>query len=122
VLAAAACGDHLPAASRQLVQAPGLQLVFAPRPSPMPVGRHFALDVVVCGDAGRAPPARLRLDAEMPAHRHGMNYRPVVKSVGPGRHVAEGLLLHMPGLWRWTFELDSGDGQPPLRLSHDVRL
>ena len=41
----------------------------------------------------------------MPEHRHGMNYAPEVKAVGPGRWRAEGLMFHMPGKWVLVFEI-----------------
>jgi hypothetical protein len=67
---------------------------------PIAVGRHFALDVMLC------PPdaTLLRVDASMPEHRHGMNYRPTVQDLGGGRWRAEGLMFHMPG--RWELKLD----------------
>ncbi len=52
----------------------------------------------------------------MPAHRHGMNYKPTVISTLPGTYVAEGFLLHMPGDWRFKFRLAGADG--PVRLAH----
>jgi cytochrome c peroxidase len=41
----------------------------------------------------------------MPEHRHGMNYAPEVKPLGPGRWRAEGLMFHMPGKWEFVFEV-----------------
>ena len=65
------------------------------------VGRHFSVEAIVCA----SPPGRgLRVDAQMPEHRHGINYRPTVSATGDGRYVAEGLLFHMPGRWRVHFE------------------
>ena len=58
----------------------------------------------------------------MPAHRHGMNYKPTVRALGQGRFVADGLMLHMPGQWRLWFELDSSAGAAPLRLAHSIDL
>ena len=66
------------------------------------VGRHFSVDVAACAKNG-APPTTLKIDARMPEHRHGMNYRPAVKALGPGRWQAEGLMLHMPGKWEFVF-------------------
>ena len=37
----------------------------------------------------------------MPAHGHGMNYRPTVAIAGPNEFSVQGLLLHMLGLWRF---------------------
>ena len=71
--------------------------------------------------ASQPPPGALKVDAEMPAHRHGMNYRTTVQSLGGGRWRADGLMFHMPGRWRFLFELDRA-GQPPLRLTQDLDL
>jgi hypothetical protein len=50
-------------------------------------------------------PVALRVDADMPAHRHGMNYRTTVTALGDGRFRAEGLMFHMAGRWRLLFDL-----------------
>src|SRR6184192_2610581 len=39
------------------------------------VSEHFALEVAACAKSGAAPET-LTVDAQMPEHRHGMNYRP----------------------------------------------
>jgi cytochrome c peroxidase len=69
------------------------------------VSRHFALEVAACAKSG-PPPAALKVDAHMPDHRHGMNYKAAVTRVGPGRWRATGLLFHMPGKWEFLFEVD----------------
>ena len=112
------CGDTLDARARRVLEAKGLRLAFAPQPARLVVGRHFGLDIVVCRAAGVPPPLALRVDADMPAHRHGMNYRPTVRALGDDRYRADGLLLHMPGRWRFSFEV-SVDGRL-LRLTHET--
>jgi hypothetical protein len=99
------CGHSLPAAARQQLSAPGITLAFAPRPAPVPVGQPFALSVELCPAADQTLPLGLGVDAEMPAHRHGMNYRPTLKPLGGGRWRVEGLLFHMPG--QWELRLDA---------------
>jgi cytochrome c peroxidase len=69
------------------------------------VGSHFAIEIGACAKAG-APPEALTVDAHMPEHRHGMNYRPSVTRLAPGRWRAEGLMFHMPGRWELVFTLD----------------
>lgn len=128
--AQAACGDGLPAGARLQAEpaqastaaSAGWQLAFAPRPAPVPVGRHFALDIVLCPPPGQALPATLAVDADMPAHRHGMNYRTTVRALGNGRYLAEGLMFHMPGRWRVLFEAPAPAGQPPLRLTREIEV
>ncbi len=117
----AACGDRLPLKARQQVDGTGVQIVFAPRAWPIPVGQHFAIDVDVCVPPGAAAPAELRVDADMPVHRHGMNYRATVQPLGDGRFVAEGLMFHMPGRWRFIFDLGTQAGRLG-RLTHEVAV
>ena len=114
---AATCGENLDAKARRQIDAGSVSLAYAAQPSPIPVDRHFKLAIAVCG----APVTALRVDADMPAHRHGMNYRTTVQSLGGGRWRADGLMFHMPGRWRFLFELDRA-GQPPLRLTQDLDL
>ncbi|TXG79722.1 MAG: hypothetical protein E6R11_02260 [Rhodocyclaceae bacterium] len=88
-----------------------------PRPAGLVSGRHFTLEVELCKGALSAPGMVLaRVDADMPEHRHGMNYRPSVHRLASGRYRVEGLLFHMPGLWRLRFDIvDAGH---PLELTH----
>jgi hypothetical protein len=69
------------------------------------VGRHFDLDFVVCSSAAVRDDAAIQVDADMPVHRHGMNYRATVSMVSAGVYRAEGLMFHMPGRWRVIFDL-----------------
>jgi cytochrome c peroxidase len=79
--------------------------VLAYRAPPIAVASHFALEIAACSRSGLAPRS-LKVDAHMPEHRHGMNYLPEVKALGPGRWRAEGLMFHMPGKWEFIFFLD----------------
>ena len=111
-----ACGDTLAQPGRAVIAADGLQLAHAPSAWPLPVGRPFGLDIVLCpaSTASTALPPLLQVDADMPAHRHGLNYRVALRQTGPGRYRAEGVLLHMPGRWRLVFDL--GPAEAPRRL------
>jgi hypothetical protein len=117
---ALACGESLGAGAQRLDSA-RFQLAYQPTPAPIPVGRHFAIDFVLCPRDGAAPPAEVRVDATMPEHKHGMNYRPSVKALGPGQYRAEGLMFHMPGRWELVFEL-RGAGTAPLRLTQSLQV
>ena len=61
-----------------------------------------------------------RIDAVMPEHRHGMNYRPTLDAKGNGHYVAEGFLFHMPGRWQLSFDVERGGRRT--RLTSDVLL
>jgi hypothetical protein len=117
---ALACGESLGPSARR-IEDPGFVLVFKLQPEPVPVGRHFAIDFALCPRAGARLPAEVRVDASMPEHQHGMNYRPSVASRGAGLYRAEGLLFHMPGRWELVFEL-RGSGGAPLRLVQSLQI
>ena len=85
-------------------------------PPQIAVGEQFVVELSACPKAGQALPARLTLDAHMPEHRHGMNYRPGLKATTSGRYRSEGWLFHMPGRWEFIFDL-GGE-----RLTHSVRI
>jgi hypothetical protein len=112
------CAARLKAPRAMQARGGGYTVAFAPRPAPLATGRHFALDIAVCPDRGVVAPKSLRVDADMPAHRHGMNYRATVAARGDELYHAEGLLLHMPGRWRFIFDL-ALDGRSE-RLTHEV--
>jgi hypothetical protein len=99
---------------------PRVQLAWRAQPEPIVVGRPFAIEFDVCPASAGASVDRVRVDASMPAHRHGMNYQPRIAQPAPGRFRAEGLLWHMPGTWQVLFEMRV-DGEP-VRLTQDVAV
>ena len=77
------------------------------------VGRPFVLIVLLCP----ADAQLLRVDASMPEHRHGMNYRSSLKPLGDGRWRVEGLLWHMSGRWELRLDVQSQGLEHRLRQS-----
>ena len=101
------------------IEGPGLGVAWRVVPGPIVVGRPFSIELAVCARGERAPAIdRLRVDAWMPEHRHGMNYRPTLTGEPPGPIRADGLLFHMPGRWQLVVELRA-DGRA-LRLVDDL--
>ena len=84
---------------------------------PPAVARHFAVLFSVCGPA---TPDSVTVDARMPSHGHGMNYRPTVTALGNGRYRAEGLMFHMPGEWELSFVVQQADASE--RITYTVVL
>lgn len=115
---AEACEIATGVAPRGRVETAGIVVVFTTLPPVIEVGRHFVVDIRVCAE-GTAP-VLTRLDADMPEHRHGMNYRPALTAKGEGRWLAEGLLFHMLGRWRLLFDVEHGGRRT--RLATDVVL
>ena len=102
----------------RMAAAEGYQAVLRFEPAAPAVGEPFRLHLAFCDPTGRPAEGRVAVSAEMPAHGHGMDYVPSVRKEGPGRYRAEGLLLHMPGLWRFAVDLHRPAG-PPLRFLAD---
>jgi hypothetical protein len=114
-------------AAGQACDAPGARIesdrmvvIYRTVPAKIAVGQHFAVEARVCAKDAGAAPAGLRVDAAMPEHRHGMNYKTKVTAKGDGRYLAEGLLFHMPGRWQLLFDVD-GAGRAE-RLTADINL
>jgi hypothetical protein len=117
---AAACGEELRGATRT-IDGKSYVVVFTTVPEPIAVGAHFALDFAVCPRAKAEAPRDVRVDANMPEHRHGMNYRPVVTTRPSGAYHAEGLMFHMPGRWDLTFDVVTASGATE-RLTGTMQL
>jgi hypothetical protein len=113
LLAPAVQACELPGGAAQSLQSATYTVLY--RTPPLRVGEHFAVEFAVC-----PAPEAVKVDAWMPDHRHGMNYKPTVAAQGGGRYRAEGLMFHMAGRWEFLFELRSGDRIE--RLAHSVRL
>jgi len=106
---AAACGEQITGATRRIESA-SYEIVFKSVPGPIETGKHFSLDFAVCPRGGAHQPDAVRVDAVMPEHRHGMNYRPVVVARGGGLYRADGLMFHMPGRWELRFDVVTSAG------------
>lgn len=117
---AAACAQTpctLPAqAGARLVSGP-VQLAWRAEPGTIVVGQPFAVLVTLCP----ADAQLQRVDATMPEHRHGMNYRPSLQDLGGGRWQAQGLLWHMAGRWELRMDVAAAGATYTLRQGVTLR-
>ncbi len=114
------CDRSGAAPGERRIDGDGLELAWRAVPAPA-VGAPFAIVFALCPRDGAAVPIdRVRVDAWMPAHRHGMNYAPTLSGGPDGPMRAEGLLFHMPGAWQLVFEMRRGGRA--LRLVDDLVL
>ena len=97
-------GPDLPGGGRQIESA-RYTVAYRTLPGKIPLGRHFSIEFAICANAGPSPPESVVVDAWMPEHRHGMNYKASVRPQIGGHFRADGLLFHMPGRWELIFEL-----------------
>ena len=64
---------------------PEAEIAYRWEPGVLKVGQFFAAEVIACRAPGPGAVREIVLDAQMPAHGHGMNYRPTATPTGPGR-------------------------------------
>jgi hypothetical protein len=94
-------------------------VAFRPEPMRIEIGEPFSLLFNVCTKNDK-PAELIAVDAQMPEHKHGMNYRPTIVSMSDGRYRVEGMVFHMPG--RWEISIDVRAGEESERLSHEFIL
>ena len=85
------------------------------------VGEAFDVTIELC-EPGQVE--LLEVDATMPAHGHGMNYKAELSTISGsgdsvsgsdtgtavgGSYRAQGLLFHMPGEWQWSLKVRVAD-------------
>jgi hypothetical protein len=98
-------------------ETPRMALAFRTNPPLIKVGELFSLQAEVCPQDGTRVTG-LKVDAGMPAHKHGMNYQPRVSNTGPGRYTATGLMFHMPGQWQFIFDVETPAGRERIRVDY----
>src|SRR5262245_20132522 len=96
------------------------EIAYRWEPATLKVSQFFAVDVFACRFPGPDAIREIILDAKMPAHGHGMNYRPAAARVSGQHFRFTGLMLHMPGTWQLIFDLVQGERRT--RLSQEITL
>ncbi|MEM7563940.1 MAG: hypothetical protein AAF353_12955 [Pseudomonadota bacterium] len=79
---------------------PELEIYYRTDATPISVAEHFVLQLQICQGGRAAPVQQFKLDANMPMHGHGMNYRPDIVQLKDGAYRVAGLMFHMSGNWR----------------------
>ena len=87
----------------------GAMLHYRIKSPPLTVAKHFSMQFLLCRGETVLAIEGFKLDALMPAHGHGMNYKASINWLDNGLVEASGMLFHMPGQWRVTVNL-SYDG------------
>ena len=102
---AQSCEDATLDGDAFFLESPPHRVLVVPDPAPLRVNQSFTLLLTVCEGPGDIN----RVDAGMPMHGHGMNYRPTMTRLDDNRVRVEGMLFHMPGSWEITTEIRDGD-------------
>ncbi len=119
---ASACEPSLRGDDVRRIEGERVVVAWKPAPAPLRTSEFFAVEAAVCAKTPDSfTPADLRVDAVMPEHRHGMNYRPTIKPLGNGAFRADGLMLHMPGLWEFSFDVRGSGARELLKDRVTIR-
>jgi hypothetical protein len=113
--AARPCGADLRGA--QMIEAANAVVAYRTQPAKIPVGKHFSIDIVTCAKGNAPVPSVIAVDAFMPEHGHGMNYKAAVRATGSAHFRADGLMFHMPGRWDLVFDVQGPTGAERLTRS-----
>ncbi|MDP6849782.1 MAG: FixH family protein [Planctomycetota bacterium] len=70
-----------------------------------PLNQFFSMKVFVNPSEADS----IQVDADMPAHGHGMIVKPVVTQEEPGVWRVDGMKYHMPGAWELYVDLLKSD-------------
>jgi len=92
-----------------------------PEPTHIAVGQPFSMEIGVCDKDNQDFSGTLKVDAHMPAHRHGMNYQPSLERTKEGGFQANGFLFHMPGRWQFIFILGGDNASERILMDYDVK-
>ena len=111
LIAASALACPLLPADGQRLDAGPMQLAWRTEPAKIVAGQMFVLLLTLCP----ADATLIAVDATMPQHGHGMNYRPSLQALGSGRWRAEGLLWHMSGAWQLRLDVEHAGRAQTLR-------
>ena len=87
-------------------------------PAKIRVGQAFTALLTICDHFDTPFAGDVKVDAEMPMHKHGMNYRPSVTPLGMGRFKVQGMLFHMPGVWQFRFDLRGTQGADRINFTY----
>jgi hypothetical protein len=88
-------------------------------PDNITVGHPFELHIIACHNE-KPFTGNVAATAIMPAHNHGMNYRPSFEMTKPGKHIGSGFLFHMFGTWR--LQLNFFSDERKYTFEHDIIL
>jgi hypothetical protein len=83
-------------------------VAFRPEPMQIQVGEPFSLLFNVCTKSNN-PAELVAVDARMPDHKHGMNYRPTIRAGGRRPLSRRGMVFHMPGRWELSIDVRAGE-------------
>jgi hypothetical protein len=89
--------------------------------SAIKVSQTFNLAALICPHEEGASITRATIDATMPEHQHGMNYKPKTQleaglgeqGSGARRLTAQGMVFHMPGKWQIELQVFGKDRSNP---------
>ena len=97
-----------------------LVVYYRTEPATPVLTQHFSMLFRICRGGEAASVDWFKIDARMPAHNHGMNYRPRVSETPEGLYRVSGMFFHMPGLWRIAVDFRHGERKQRLSIEYPM--
>ncbi|MEH6475755.1 MAG: hypothetical protein V7727_08695 [Sneathiella sp.] len=89
-------------------------------PAQVMVGKPFSVRVSVCSKKGQSFLGDIKINAMMPMHKHGMNYKPSIEKISDGKFEMKGFVFHMPGKWQYKIDLKQGDSSDKVLIDYKL--
>lgn len=105
-----------------ITSAAGTRIEIFSQLQPLQINRMHSWHLQISDSQG-APVqgADITVTGGMPEHDHGLPTAPRVTSeLAPGRYLLEGVRLHMPGYWEFTFVINTGERSDSLQLDFEL--
>ena len=82
------------------------------------VSQPFSMEIKLCKNGEAITPKRLRVNAIMPAHGHGMNYQPSIQEIDVGHYQVDDFVFHMMGDWAFIIDVFMDNEKPSFTIDY----
>jgi hypothetical protein len=89
-------------------------------PSPLRVAQHFSMQFRACRAEQSLKLDAFKVDALMPKHGHGMNYKANIEMQRDGLYEATGMLFHMSGQWQIRINLSYDGHAQQVKVDYQI--
>lgn len=96
-------------------------VALTPNPTKIKVSEPFQVNLQICRTDGEPFMGQIKVDARMPGHGHGMNYRPEITANTQNSFVGEGFIFHMLGKWQIEFRVMENNKTSKLTIDYHLK-
>lgn len=116
-------GTAAPAASAStmMTAAKLFTVSYTTEPAAIPLNAFHAWTLTVLDAEGKGvADAEIVVSGEMPLHGHGLQAAPLVKNLGQGHYLVQGVKFFMPGEWVMEFTIKAGGKEDTVTFTVEI--